>query len=185
MSIDFLLGLLNSFPLPAHYETDYLLDKLADLPAADLSNTVEPVSFNAVNVQITFMPSVDVLPWHPDDDDPGPAYQNRECRVKRIRVNTSAFTCDLYPEPVFNDDIFEDPIFAGDDIDVLNYNSPTKVNLLDVGTMNYYWSGDPDIITVNAVEINKDDSTAIHGQFDSGADATVTNLLIYLHNYQP
>ena len=40
-------------------------------------------------------------------------------------------------------------------------------------------------ITVNAVEITKDDPTAIRGQFDSGANATVTNLLIYLHNYQP
>ena len=51
--------------------------------------------------------------------------------------------------------------------------------------MNDYWWRDPDIITVNAVKINKDDPTAIRGQFDSGADERVTNLLIYLHNNRP
>ena len=99
-------------------------------------------------------------------------------------VNTSAFTSDLYPEPVFNGTVFEDTVIARDDIYVPDYDSPTKVNLLDVGTMNDYWSQDPDIITVNAAKINKDDPTAIRGQFDSGANATVTNLLIYLHNYR-
>ena len=49
--------------------------------------------------------------------------------------------------------------------------------------MNDYWSHDPNDIIVNAVKIAKDDPTAIRGQFDSGADATVTNLLTYLHNY--
>ena len=47
--------------------------------------------------------------------------------------------------------------------------------------MYNYWSCDPDVLTV---EINKDDHTAICGQFDSGVDTTVTNLMIYLHNYQ-
>ena len=107
------------------------------------------------------MPSANVLPWHLDDDDPGSVYRNRECRVKRIRVDTSAFTSDLYPEPVFDNNVFEDPIFASDDIDVSDYDSPTKVNLFDVGTMNDYWSRDSAIITVNAVEINKDDPTAV------------------------
>ena len=143
MSTNFFLGLLNSLPLPAHYKTDHLLDKLANLPATDQPAAVEPVLLNAVNVQTTFMPSADVLPWNPDDDA-GPAYQNRECYVKPIQVNTSAFTSDLYPEPVFDDEVFEDPIFAGDPIPI--YDSPTKVNLLDVGTMNDYWSQDPDVI---------------------------------------
>ena len=103
MSTDFLLGLLDSLPFPAHYKTDYLLDKLAelpvvDLPAADLPATVEPVSLNAVNVQTTFMPSANVFPWYPDDDDPGPEHKNRECRIKHIRIDTSDFTSDLYPE---------------------------------------------------------------------------------------
>ena len=62
MSADFLLGLLDSFPLPAYHKTDHLLDKLADTPAVNLPVTVEPVSFNAVNVETTFMPSTDVLP---------------------------------------------------------------------------------------------------------------------------
>ena len=128
MSVAFLLGLLDSLPLPAHYKADHLLDKLADLPTADLPATVEPVSLNNGNVQTTFMPSANVLSWHPGDDDLGPAYQNRECCVKRILVNTSAFTSDLYPEPVFDNDVFEDPIFAGDDIDVPDYDSPVKVN---------------------------------------------------------
>ena len=51
--------------------------------------------------------------------------------------------------------------------------------------MNDYWSHNPNNITVNAVKIAKDDPTVICGQFDSGADATVTNLLPYLPNYQP
>ena len=183
MFTDFLLGLLNSLPLPAHYKTDHLLDKLADLPATNLPATVEPVSFNAVNVQTISMPTTDILPWQPND--PILVYQNRECRVKRIQVNTSACTSDLYPEPVYNDEVFEDPIFTSNDIDIPNYDSPSKVNHLDVGTMNDYWSRDSEIITDNAVKINKDDPTAIRGQFDSGANTTVTNFLIYLHNYRP
>ena len=51
--------------------------------------------------------------------------------------------------------------------------------------VNDYWSHDPENITFNAVKISKDDPTTIRGQFDSGADTTVTNLLIYLHNYRP
>ena len=98
------------------------MDKLVDLPAADLPATVEHVSLNAVNVQTTFMPSANVLPWHPNDDDPGHVYQNRECRVNWIQVDTSAFTSDLYSEPVFNNDVFEDSIFTGDDIDVPDYD---------------------------------------------------------------
>ena len=77
MSTDFLLGLLDSLPLTAHYKTEHLLDNLADLPAADYICCSEPVSLNAVNVQPIFMPSADILPWHPNDDDPG--YQKREC----------------------------------------------------------------------------------------------------------
>ena len=42
---------LDSRPLPAHYKPYHLLDKLTDLPAADLHTTVEPVPLNAVNVQ--------------------------------------------------------------------------------------------------------------------------------------
>ena len=37
----------------------------------------------------------------------------------------------------------------------------------------------------NAVKIAKDHPTTIRGRFDSGADTTVTNLLVYLHNYRP
>ena len=137
------------------------MDCLADLPSPELPANAEPVSLNAVNVQTTFMPSGDVLPWYPNDDDPSPAYQKRECCVKQIRVDTSNFTFDLYPEPVFDDNVFEDPVFASDDIDVSDYDLPTKVNLTDVGTINDYWSRDPNIITVNVVEINKDDPTAV------------------------
>ena len=70
-----------------------------------------------------------------------------------------------------------------DNNDIPVFDLPTKVNLLDVGTMNDYWSHDSDDIVVNAVRIAKDDPTAIRGQFDSGADATVTNSLTYMHNY--
>ena len=67
---------------------------------------------------------------------------------------------------------------------------PTVVNHLDVGSLHEYWNdlndiADLDDIAVNAIAIDNDDLSAIRGQFDSGADATVTNLLIYLHKYQP
>ena len=152
-------GRLDNLPLPAHYKTNHLLDRLAALPAPDLPTAVNLVSLNAVTVQTTFMPSADVLPWHPDDDDPGPARRNREYRVKRILINTSNLTSDLYPE--VDDDVYEDPIFAPDTIEVPVYDSPTKVNFLDVGTMNDYWDHDEETITVNAVAIDKDDPTAI------------------------
>ena len=90
MSIAILLELLDSIPLHAHYKIDHLMNKLADLSA-----DVKPVPLNAVNFQTTFMTSADVLPWHPDDD---PGYQNRECQVKRIKVNTSKITLDIYPD---------------------------------------------------------------------------------------
>jgi len=62
MSIDAILGLLDSLPIPAHYKTNHLLNRLADLPPPDLPASVEPVSLNAVTVQTTFMPPADVLP---------------------------------------------------------------------------------------------------------------------------
>ena len=80
MSTDFLLGLLDSFPFPDHYKTNHLLDQLADLPPSDLPAVVEPVSLNAISVQTMFMPLADVLPWYPDDDDPGPAYKNKKSK---------------------------------------------------------------------------------------------------------
>ena len=122
-----------------------------------------------------------MLPWHPDDDA---GYQNRECQVKRIQVNTSKFTSNIYPDSVLEDKVFSDPAFASDDIDVPGYDLPTKMNLLDTGSMHDYWSRDPYIITVNAIKIDKDNPTAVSGQFDSGAVAKVTNLLIYLHDYK-
>lgn len=60
----------------------------------------------------------------------------------------------------------------------------TVVNHLNTSTFHDYWSGDADVITINTIEINKDDLTPIGGQFDSGADTTVTNLLMYLHLYK-
>ena len=51
-STDFLLGLLNSLPLPAHYKTDHLLDKLADLPATDLPATAPVVQTFSQNLSI-------------------------------------------------------------------------------------------------------------------------------------
>ena len=119
---------------------------------------------------------VDLLPWHPNDDDHG--YRNRECQIKRLRVNKSQFTSDIYPtvpaptiQPVFADDI------------VIPTDVPTVVNHLDVGSLHKYW--DSTDVAVNAVAIDNDDPSAIRGQFDSGADASVTNLLIYLHKYRP
>ena len=106
------LHFLDTLPLSTPYKTNHLLDCLATLPA-----TVEPVSLCSVTVQSTVMPSADVFPWHPDDNDPGPAHQNRECRVKRIQINTSNLTSDLYP------DVYKEPIFAPDTIEVPDFDS--------------------------------------------------------------
>ena len=176
----FFLAPPNSLPLPDYYKTNHLLDHLADLSPADLPAVVQPVLLTAVSVQTTFMPSAVVLSWHPDDPDPVSAYKNRECCVKQIQIDTSDFTSDLNPE--FDNNQYS-PVFDDDDIPL--YDLHTKVNLLDVGTMNDYRSHDPENITVNSVKIAKDDPITICSQFNSGADTTVTNLLIYLHNYRP
>ena len=75
-------------------------------------------------------------------------------------------------------------VITSDDIDVPGYDLPTKVDLLDTGAMYDYWSRNPDVITVNAIKIDKDNPTTVHGQFDSGADATIINLLIHLYDYR-
>ena len=111
MSIAAILCKLDSLPLPTHYKTPHLLDRLANLPCPDLPSAVEPVLLCSITVQSTFMPSADVLPWHPNDDDPVPVHGNRECRVRRIHINTSTLTSDLYPDtapkldPVFPPDV--------------------------------------------------------------------------------
>ena len=125
------------------------------------------------------MPSADVLPWHPDNNDPG--YHNRECRIKRVRVDTLKFTSDIYPVAPAKE---IQQVFAANDDDIPDHDIPTVINHLDTGILHNYWSDGADIITVNAVKIDKDDPTVIKGQFDSSNDAIVTNLLIYLHNYK-
>ena len=45
----------------------------------------------------------------------------------------------------------------------------------------YFIFYDQDDIAVGAVAVDNDDQNNICGQFDLIADATVTNLLIYLH----
>ena len=84
---DALLCYLDTLPLPQHYKTPHLLATAPDLPTADLPDYLptfvtspEPVSLNSVNIQSTFVPSADVLPWHPGDDDPG--YRSQECCIK-------------------------------------------------------------------------------------------------------
>ena len=41
----------------------------------------------------------------------------------------------------------------------------------------------PILIDVKAVAVHE--GNEVRGQLDNGTDATVTNLLIYLHNYKP
>ena len=64
------------------------------------------------------------------------------------------------------DKVFEDPVFTSDDIDNTGYDSPT-MNILDTGSIHYYWSRNPDVITVNIIKIDKDDPTKCFGQFYS------------------
>ena len=66
---------------------------------------------------------------------------------------------------------------------------PTVVNDLDVDSLHNYLVNSLDNITVNviavgvAVAVANNYRNAIRGQFDSGADASVNNVLIYFHNY--
>ena len=47
-----------------------------------------------------------------------------------------------------------------------------------------YWSHNPNVLAVNTIKIDKDDPTAVCGQFNSSTDAIVTNLLVYLYDYK-
>ena len=58
------------------------------------------------------MPSAALLVLHPDDNDPGHVYKNREFRVNQIQVNTSDFMSSLYPKSVFDDEVLVDPNFC-------------------------------------------------------------------------
>ena len=59
-------------------------------------------------------------------------------------------------------------------------NLPQAVANLDNSTPTV---DDPILIDVKAVAAY--DGNGVCGQFDNSADTTVTNLLIYLHNYKP
>ena len=50
----------------------------------------------------------------------------------------SKFSSDIYLDSVLEDKVFIDPVFASDDINVPTYNSPTKVNFLENGSMHDY-----------------------------------------------
>ena len=45
--------------------------------------------------------------------------------------------------------------------DIPDHDMPTCVNHLNTGTMHDYWSCDADVITVNTVDVDKDDPTVI------------------------
>ena len=126
----------------------------------------EPVSLNAINVQqLPFTGSSDVLPWNYYDDNPAidtPRAAIQE--VKVLRINTEKFTSD---ELAANDDL------------------PQAVPILDSNTPTVE---EPVLIDVKAVAVDPADAydgNDVCAQFDSGADATVTNLFVYLHDYKP
>ena len=109
-----------------------------------------------------FAGSSDVLPRNHDDDDPaidGPQVEIQT--VQGLRINTKKFTSnelaaiDNLPQ--------EDPILESD--------TPTVE--------------DPILADVKAVVADAYDGNDVRAQFDSGADATLTNLLVYLHDYKP
>ena len=161
--IDIILNFLEKLPLPPEYKTKHLLD-FAYTP--DWMQRAEPVSLNAINVQqMPFTGSSDVLPWNYDDDNPVidiPLVAAQD--VKVLRVNTKKFTSDA----------------ADDDL-------PQAVHILDSNTPTV---DEPALIDVKAVALAVDpadayDNNDVRAQFDSGADATVTNLRVYLHDYKP
>ena len=81
-----------------------------------------------------------------------------------LRINTKKFTSD--------------ELAAFDDL-------PQAVPILDSNTPAVE---EPILIDVKAVAIDPADAydgNDVRAQFDSGADATVTNLRVYLHDYKP
>ena len=122
---------------------------------------VEPISLNVINITpMPFVASFGVLSWSHDNDYPildGTPVDIQT--VQALRINTSKFSSN--------------ELAAID-------NLPQAIPIFDDNTPAV---DDPILIDVKAVAAR--DGNEFRGQFDNGADATVTNLLVYLHNYKP
>ena len=114
---------------------------------------------NAIDVtHIPFIASSDVLPWNQEDDDPLFDTTDDLTTVQVLRINTSKFISD----------------------DVVNYTKPPQtVPILDKAPPNI-----DDTITIEVKGVAVEDVDVVCGQFNSGTDATITNLLVYLHDYK-
>ena len=112
-----------------------------------------------------FTGSSDILPWNYNDDNPAidsPQLATQE--VKVLRINTKKFTSN---ELAAFDTL---PL----EIPILDSNTPTVEEQV--------------LIDVKAIAVDPADAydgNDVRAQFDSGADETVTNLRVYLHDYKP
>lgn len=75
------------------------------------------------------------------------------------------------------------PIFNDNRFDVNDNDIPTFVNYLDVVTLKDHFVVDnPDQINIKSVVVNVENQ--VRGQYYSGAEASITNLLVYFHDYK-
>ena len=156
--IEKVLHVLDTLSLPACYKTKHLLD-IVNHP--NWMQDVEPISLNAINITpIPFAGSSDVLSWNHDDNDPTlDGTQVDFAIVQVLCINTTKFTSN--------------------DLAVIN-ELPRAVPILDDDTPAV---DDPILIDARTVAVH--DGNQVCGQFNNGADTTVTNLLVYLHDYTP
>ena len=128
----------------------------------DWLQQAEYISLNAINViSMPFIASSDVLLQNQEDDDPLlDAPVNIET-VQVLQIKTSKFLSN----------------------ELINFAElPQAVSILPLAD-NPPIVDDLILIDVKVVAVH--DSNKVPSQFDIGADATVTNLLIYLHDYKP
>ena len=113
---------------------------------------VNPVYLNAINIKpVPFSGSSDVLPWNHDYDDPTIDGAQVDIQIGQVlQINTTKFTSDELAT-----------------IDSL----PQAVPILDDNTPTVE---DPILIDVKAVATHE--GNEVCAQFNSGTDATVTNL---------
>ena len=126
---------------------------------------VECVSLNTINITpMPFIISSDILLWNPSDDNPFLDSNNNTYTVQVLHINSLKFTSDQLAKVV---ELLE--VVAIEDDATPTADEPTTTG-------------------VNAVTIDENDTIAdtdqICGQFEHGANATVTNFLVDLCEYK-
>ena len=155
--IEKVLHILDTLHFPACHQTKHLLD-FTNRP--EWMYHVDPISLNAINItHMPFIASSDVLSWKHNDDDLTLDSTPVDIQIVQLLcIDTSKF--------------------SSDELATID-NLPQAVPILDEDTPVV---NEPILIIVKAIPAH--DRNEVRGQFNNGADATVTNLLVYLHEYK-